>query len=123
MSRPIPPLYHWAPTARRRSIERLGLVPGKTPTICSPDWRAPYVCLAENPRWAWQLSGEMVDILGCLPVEHWDLWQVSLGDGHKITRLRNIEPRTDRRYYEWRVHDRIYKRGVWLVGVRVAPQR
>lgn len=113
MSRPIPPLYHWAPTERRRSIERLGLVPGKPPTVSSPGWRAPFVCLAENPYWAWQLSGAMRP-----EIASWDLWQVALADGHEIRRVRNFDVAPGRRYYEWRVYDRIYKRGVWLVATR-----
>jgi hypothetical protein len=111
--RPHPPLYHWSPTSRRASIERLGLVPGRAPTVSSPGWRAPYVCLAENPHWAWQLSGALHP-----DVPAWDLWQVSLGEGHKIHRQRPWGPLDGCRYYEWRVYDRIYKRGVWLVATR-----
>jgi hypothetical protein len=83
------------------------------PTVSSPGWRPPYVCLAENPQWAWQLSGALHP-----EVAAWDLWQVWLSPDHRIRRVRNWEPRDDRRYHEWRVYDRIFKRGVWLVGHR-----
>lgn len=123
MSRPIPPLFHWSPTANRRGIERLGLVPGRPSVTHSIAFRAPYVCLADDPWWAWQLSGAIVGHRG----QSWDLWQVTLGDGHKIKRVRSWDPDAEggRRYHEWRVFDRIYKRGVWLVGTReiVRPGR
>lgn len=100
-----PPLFHWAPTARRASIERIGLVPGRRSNTL-PQFRPPYVCLGTDPRSAWSLSGAM-----CPEITAWDLWQVSLADGHDV-RQRDDEPR------EWRVYDRIFKQGVWLVATR-----
>jgi hypothetical protein len=113
----MPPLYHWSPRARRRQIERYGLRPGMRPTITSPEWRAPYVCLAENPDWAWRLSGA----LRSDEITRWDLWQVWLAPGHKICRLRNWEPVEGRRWHEIRVFDRVYKRGIIWIAERSTP--
>lgn len=113
------PLYHWAPQDRRGQIIRYGLRPRMRPTVSSVDgtggegWRAPYVCLAESPMWAWALSGDLHP-----EVPAWDLWQVWLGDSHEIRRIRNFYPRDDRRWYEVRVYDRVYKRGVLWVAER-----
>lgn len=62
--------------------------------------------LGTDPRSAWQLSGAVRT-----GVPSWDLWQVALADGHDV-RQREDDPR------EWRVFDRIYKRGLWHVGTR-----
>lgn len=107
----LPPLYHWSPRDRRRSIEHRGLVPGCR--AVDGDWRPNYVCLAENPGWAWALSGELHPEIGV-----WDLWQVWLGPGHQLRRMPNSQPRDDRRWKEVRVFDRIYKRGVLWVAER-----
>lgn len=105
----MPPLFHWSPGGRRKQIERYGLRVMQPP-VTHTGWRAPYVCLAETPSWAWALSGMQSDIPGT-----WDLWQANVngkrgevveehGDGH--------------RWHEVRVHERIYKRQLWRVGAR-----
>lgn len=105
----MPPLFHWSPVERRKQIERYGLRVMQRP-VTHAGWRAPYVCLAETPSWAWALSGMQADGPGV-----WDLWQVNVngkrgavvedfGDGH--------------RWHEVRVHERIYKRQLWRVGSR-----
>lgn len=98
-------LYHWSPAERRRSIERLGLVPGKR-SHSLPEFYPPYVCLGFTPRSAWILSGDLHP-----EIKLWDLWQVHLSDGHQVSLAND-----DR---EWRVYDRVYKRGVWYIASRV----
>lgn len=78
-------------------------------------WRAPYVCFAETPSWAWGLSGAMrPDILA------WDLWQTSLD------RLPEpeLKPSYDEhRWHEVRTAHRVYKRDLWYVATRNAQLR
>ena len=102
-------LYHWSPRSRRKGIQRYGLVPGK-PSV-SGDWKPPFVCLGSNPYTAWFLSGELHP-----EIEEWDLWQVGLEEGHHVELL----PFDDGTVKEVRVYDRVFKRGVWLVGERNA---
>lgn len=115
---PFRPLFHWAPTERRKQIIRYGLRPSMKATVSFIDgvWSAPYICLADTPSWAWGLSGQM----SWTPVGQWDLWQTTLdlvrGCG-KVTVL----PSDDRPsgIYEVRVEGRIYKRHLWYVGSRL----
>lgn len=116
-----PALFHWSPRERRPQIERYGLRPGMRPTIScggaeyDDGFRPNYVCLAEDPQWAWCLSGAHHP-----EIRVWDLWQVWLADGHHFRRLRADRASSpERRWHEWRVYDRIYKRGVWWVAERV----
>lgn len=108
-------LYHWAPTVRRPGIIRHGLLPGKPRTTHAGDgddgWRASYVCLAEDPVWAWELSGWHRP-----EIRSWDLWEVLLADvpDRRVQCLATPHERT----HEWRVHGRIYKRGVLYVATR-----
>jgi hypothetical protein len=106
-------LFHWSPTERRDGITRRGLLPGQPRSthvgpLEDPDYRAPFVCLAEDPAWAWELSG-----IHRPDVESWDLWQVHLADGHKLRCVLGV-----RMVHEWRVYDRIHKRGVLYVATR-----
>lgn len=100
-------LYHWAPTERRASIQRLGLVPGRL-SVCGR-WRPPYVCFADDPRWAWALSPRFNK-----DVESWDLWSVhtSALSGYEEVGSRGGN------VHEFRVYERVYKRDVWFVGTR-----
>lgn len=101
--------YHWAPTARRNQIKRLGLVPGKWST--DRLWKPPYICLGEYPEVAWMLSGGTAR---GKTVAEWDLWQVWIEEQAGYEELYfdtgNIK--------EIRVYDRIYKRNLWFVGTR-----
>lgn len=101
-------LYHWSPTARRKGIERRGLVPGSLSV--GREWRPPFVCLAGNPVLAWSLSGWFHP-----EVESWDLWAAFLADGHHLEALPDDR---DDSVKEWRCYDRIYKRGVIYVASR-----
>lgn len=98
------PLFHWSPTARRRSIQRLGLVPGKAPTCSAGSldwqdgelkpsrWRPDYVCLGPDPWraavYSWRVHGE--------PGDEWDLWQVWLDPAVDIIAWRRRETREHR---------------------------
>lgn len=115
--------YHWSPVARRASITRLGLVPGK-PLTCSSgdnwdgtacDWRPDYVCLGEDPdmaaAYSWRIHGE--------PGEVWDLWQVYLHPSDDLRGRRD----GGRSLIEARVHNRIPKSRVRWIADRVLVGR
>lgn len=102
--------YHWAPTERRKRINKLGLLPGSWST--DKEWKPPFICLAQTPETGWNLSPEMPR--GKL-VKDWDLWEVWVAeqDGFEI-----IYGDTYDNIKEIRVYDRIYKRNIWYVGSR-----
>lgn len=109
------PLYHWAPTERRKQITRYGLRPSSRPTT-NMAWRAPYVCFADTPSWAWALSGGM----SWTPEGEWDLWQTSLSElGPDVV----VIPDQDRwsGVYEIRTLNRVPKSRLWLAGHRAKP--
>lgn len=129
-----PPLFHWAPRERREGIIRRGLRVGQRPTEWShiagtvhpteferalKEWRAPYTCFAEDPLWAWKLSGELRP-----EVDLWDLWWVWLGDGFRIRRIRydgdEVVPSC---WSEWRVFDDLPKSAVHWVAARPGGMR
>lgn len=114
---PDVPLFHWAPTARRSGINRHGLRPLMRATV-STGWRAPYVCFADTPRWAWALSGGM----RWTPTGDWDLWQTWLSD---LGELPTIVPTDERQsgIYEVRTPHRVFKRHLWHVGTRTKNAR
>ena len=101
--------FHWAPTARRSGINRSGLLPGQW----SRDklWKPPYICLAESPRIAWELSGNMPGN----KILEWDLWEVWT---HENSGYEVLKFDTTGNIKEVRVYERIFKRNVWLVGSR-----
>lgn len=108
---PCRPLYHWAPTTRRKQIIRRGLVPhrrGTTPT--DAEYIGP-VCFATSPNLAWALSGtHRPDITS------WDLWTTWL---HRLTDPVTVA--NDQMHdglHEIRTMSRVYKRDLWLVGTR-----
>jgi hypothetical protein len=108
---PYRPLYHWAPSARRKQIIRHGLLPGRRPTTSS-EIGAPCVCFADSPSWAWALSGGM----RWTPAGEWDLWQTHL-DRLTEPLVLATEDRPSG-LYEVRTEHRVYKRDLWLVGSR-----
>lgn len=108
-------LFHWSPSVRRGQITRYGLRPRMRPTTSSvdePAWRAPCVCFADSPSWAWALSGGMP----WTPRGEWDLWQTTLD------RLTDpiILPSPDRAsgIYEVRTEHRVFKRDLFYVASR-----
>lgn len=105
-------LYHWAPTCRRKQIIRHGLRPHMRPTTVSEGWKAPVICFADQPAWAWALSGGM----SYTPAGEWDLWQTSMD----LLTDPVILPGVDRAsgIYEVRTEHRVYKRDLWLVASR-----
>ena len=100
-------LYHWAPTLRRKQINRYGLRPNSV----SSDrlWKPPYVCLADSPVLAWDLIGRFRPL-----VETFDLWWTT---GHAAMPYETI-PSDDGQVREYRVYHRIFKRDLWMVGTR-----
>jgi hypothetical protein len=107
------PLFHWAPATRRGQIERYGLRPKMRASTSLGNWKAPYVCLADSPSWAWALSGSNRWTVG----GEWDLWMTWMA---KVTQP-SIQPAPDRPtgIYEVRTEHRIFKRDLWYVGSRV----
>jgi hypothetical protein len=110
---PYRPLYHWTPSSRRKQINRYGLRPAMPSTTSTEGYKAPYVCFADSPSWAWALSGGMK----WAPTGNWDLW---------MTYLHNIEepivhatPDRPTGLYEVRSIHRLYKRNLWYVGSRM----
>ena len=115
-AKPITPLYHWSPASRRKQIIRYGLRPFMRLTTSVGDgekWRAPVICFADSPSWAWALSGE----LRWTPSGEWDLWQTDIG---RLTDPITL-PGEDRLsgVYEVRTEHRVYKRDLWWVGSRI----
>lgn len=113
---PSRPLYHWSPTVRRKQIIRYGLRPAM-PSVTSHEWRAPYVCFADSPSWAWALSGNLRRRDQNAPWEReWDLWmtwQDALTEPQVLA-----TPNRPSGIYEVRTEHRVYKRDLWLVGSR-----
>lgn len=102
-------LYHWAPSDRRTTILREGLVPGSKSTISSEE--VSYVSLGPSPRRAWTYSG---DLSWASELENWDLWQVTLSDTDDC-RVRTDYGTT---VIEVRAHNVIPPDRVWFVGQR-----
>lgn len=106
----FPPVFHWSPVERRGQILRYGLRPGMRPTVTTPGWRAPYVCFAETPSWAWALSGGQ----GAEPGTEWDLWQCQI-NGLEVEEKPTYD---EHRWHELRVYERVFKRRIWHVATR-----
>lgn len=108
-------LYHWSPTTNRRSIERLGLTPGRK--TLQGDWRPPYIALSDEPRLAWFLSGRMYP-----EIPSWDLWMVynEFQDSYEhMEIITDTYPTTGRTFVkEYRIYERIYKRDVNYIATR-----
>lgn len=96
--------FHWAPTVRRKGIERRGLVPGSRSR--NGAWRPPFVCLARDPAYAIASSNAQVEV-----AEPMDLWQVDLE--------RLPLPREE---FDWhdeiRFYERIPRRYLEFLGTR-----
>lgn len=110
------PMYHWSPRARLGQILKYGLRTRMRPTISGAGpW--PYVCFAESASWAWALSG-MRDERDRDPGT-WDLWQANL-NGLTGEQVPTYDEQHD--YHEIRVHERVYRRRIWLVASRTIPE-
>lgn len=110
---PFRPLYHWSPVARRKQINRYGLRPHMRPAVSVVEgYKAPYVCFADSPSWAWALSGAM----NWPPKGEWDLWMVYLD---RLTDpIVHATPDRKSGLYEVRTEHRVFKRDIWYVGHR-----
>ena len=123
------PLYHWSPRGRLSSIKRLGLVPGKRnisgpifngpgidddgePIIIPGEWRAPWLCFSLDAATAWAYSHGAWRSTGTF-----DLWQVWLEPTDEV----HVQPAWGDRIVELRVHNRIPKRRLILIGERTVP--
>ena len=109
MTRPFL-LYHWSPVSRRKSILRLGLVPGRRSRDLA--WRSPYLCFCRFPNTAWALSATHSGAAG-----RWDLW-CAWSDAARPYRVHNFHSKAKWWLAEYRVHHRIPKKDIWHVGTR-----
>lgn len=111
---PYRPLYHWAPTSRRKQIIRYGLRPYMRPTTSDGnDRKIPYICFADSPSWAWALSGGQRRFP---KGDKWDLWMAWLNDiTDPVVHSTSDRPSG---LYEVRTEHRLYKRNLWYVGSR-----
>lgn len=116
---PVPKLdlviYHWSPSSNRRSIEKVGLCPGKK--TLQGEWRPPYVCFSDDPYLAWVLSGKMYP-----EIKEWDLWMCHVPsqtsfDHYEIITDTFVD--TGRHYVkEYRIYTRVYKRDLTYLATR-----
>lgn len=106
------PLFHWSPAKNRNQIVRYGLRPNCRPTTHADlKWRAPYICFADDPAWAWALSGGMT----YSPYGEWDLWQTWFNELVEPQMLMSTEGNG---IHEYRTAHRVYKRSVKYLGSR-----
>jgi hypothetical protein len=110
----MPPLYHWSPTERRPRINRYGLRVGQPPVTHTEEFRAPYLCFAETPSWAWALSG-MRDERKPREPGSWDLWQVNV-NGKRGETVATYDD--DHRWHEVRVHETLRKKRLLYLATR-----
>lgn len=109
------PLYHWSPRTRLKSIQRLGLVPGKprvSPTEGDAEddgFRQGGVCFSPDPATAWSYSHAVFKVPGI-----YDLWQVWLEPSDEV----HVLPSWGGRIIEVRVHNRIRKARLRWIGER-----
>lgn len=105
-------LYHWAPAARRKSIKRNGLVPGKRSV--NNEWKPPYICFADDVCLAWSLSGYIHP-----EIKEWDLYQVYPEDMRHWEIIFDTYYSSGHHYIkEYRVYHRIFGRNVHYVASR-----
>lgn len=120
MTTELGPLYHWSPRERRKSIDRLGLVPGKknfagygdyTNSVTGEDevYLQPSLSFSTTPATAWNYSHGVWKTAGTF-----DLWEVYLLPEDEV----HINPMWGSRIIEVRVHNRIMKSRLVWVGER-----
>jgi len=117
--------YHWSPVARRKSIERKGLMPGslslyqpvETKGYAPPKgyrWRPPYICFSDEPWLAWVLSGKFQT-----HIEEWDLWMAYAFDTNGFEMIPENRRDNGQTYIkEYRVYHRIPKSKLIRLGSR-----
>lgn len=105
-------LFHWAPAQRRKQIIRYGLRPHMRSTTCSEGWKAPCICFADSPSWAWALSGGM----RYTPSGEWDLWETTLDALVDPIILPGVGRASG--IYEVRTEHRVFKRDLRYVATR-----
>lgn len=104
-------LYHWAPARRFNQIKRYGLRPWMRNV--TETTRAPYVCFADDPQWAWRLSGGQPRFD---KGTEWDLWMTWLDRLEAATILPSVDRPSG--IYEVRNEARVYKRDLVYVASR-----
>ena len=104
-------LFHWAPSDRRASIT-VGGLRIRQRSAHAPV-RYPMVCLALDPRLAWEMSGGTFEVPD---VQSWDLWGVYAGD---IRSGFEVIPNDDLTVREVRVYRAIPARFVHYLASRV----
>lgn len=104
--------YHWAPSARRKSIQRRGLQPGSLSRNRKARW--PFVSFSSDARFAYDSADSYQPIS-----EPMDLWVVDLfaALGTKDY-FESIQHNTDNDTAEIRVYTRIPARHLWLAATR-----
>lgn len=113
-------LYHWAPVARRKSIQKQG-IRIKKPLTCHCDqgdgWTAHYSCWSDSPSLAWALSARFVNEPG-----EWDLWMV--WSNVPKTPLGRRDDLGKRNYpSEYRIFENIPVRHLWHCGTKTMTPR
>lgn len=111
---PFRPMFHWSPRDRRGQIIRYGLRPGMRNTTTTESYKAPYICFADSPSWAWALSGGQRRFNRG---SNWDLWMTYLSDIQEP--IIHATPDRPSGLYEVRTVHRLYKSRLWYVGSRI----
>ena len=108
-------LYHWSPTTNRGNINRTGLLTHRR--TLQGHWRPPYVCMCDDPKLGWYLSGRMWP-----EIPSWDLWMCYVPDQTSFDHYEIITdtfPDTGRHFIkEYRIYTRIYKRDLYYLATR-----
>lgn len=104
--------FHWAPSSRRRSIQRSGLKPGSLSR--NRHWRPPFISYTPDPAWGLASANSYHNV-----AEPMDLWQVDLDQApilHMETFSHNLDPHAP--ILEVRVYERIPARYLNLLATR-----
>jgi len=99
-------LYHWAPSSRRKSILKKGLLVKQLHAAHSKGWQADYLCFSDSPSYAWALSGH---------TKRRDLWMVW---SNSIPDLCYRSDEVGKRPSEYRTARSLPPSKIWFVGTR-----
>lgn len=108
---PRQPLFHWSPSERHKQITKYGLRPNMRSSVSS--FRAPYICFAETPAWAWGLSGWHHP-----EIKSWDLWQTNLLGLLEYSVIDTFDEH--HLFHEVRTTERVFKKDLWYVATRIS---